>query len=177
MQKPHSEGRQHQPQISRTRTTKRYKLKIVQVDAPTTSYSEEDTNSFYNDVHETLGKPNHYTMVMGDFKAQIEKRKNLFETATGKFALELGNKRGDTLVKWATSKKYKIMNTMFQKIARRIWKWKSPKGVTKAEIDYFLTNRPDVVTDVTVINKVNIGNNNRKVVSNIKLDVEVERKK
>ena len=31
-------------------TEKRYKLKIVQVYAPTTSYLEEYTNSFYNDV-------------------------------------------------------------------------------------------------------------------------------
>ena len=41
--------------------TKRYKLNIVQVYAPTTSYSEEDMNSFYNDVDEILGKPNHTT--------------------------------------------------------------------------------------------------------------------
>ncbi len=33
--------------------TKRYKLKTVQVYAPTTSYSEEDINSFQNDVDET----------------------------------------------------------------------------------------------------------------------------
>ena len=48
---------------------KRYKLKIVQVYAPTTSYSEEDINSFYNDVDEALRKPHHYTIVMGDFNA------------------------------------------------------------------------------------------------------------
>ena len=50
---------------------RRYKLKIVQVYAPTTSYSDEDINNFYNDVDETLGKPNHYTTVMGDFIAQV----------------------------------------------------------------------------------------------------------
>ena len=38
---------------------KRYKLRIVQVYAPTTSYSNEDINNFYNDVDDTLGKPNH----------------------------------------------------------------------------------------------------------------------
>ena len=31
-------------------------------------------NSFYNDVDETIGKPNHYTIVMGDFNAQIGKK-------------------------------------------------------------------------------------------------------
>ena len=43
--------------------TKCYKLKIVQVYAQTTSYSE-DISSFYNDVGQTLGKPEHYTIVM-----------------------------------------------------------------------------------------------------------------
>ena len=78
--------------------TKRYKLKIVQVYAPTTSYSQEDINSFYSDVDETIGKPKHYTIVKGDFNAQIGKRTNPVETATGTFGLELRNERGDTLV-------------------------------------------------------------------------------
>ena len=54
------------------------------------------------------------------------------------------------------------MNTMFQKKARRRWTWKSPNGVSKTEIDYLLTNRPDIVTDVTVINQVNIGSDHRQ---------------
>ena len=109
-------------------------------------------------------KPNHYTIVMGDINAQIGKRTNPMETATGKFGLGLRNERGDTLVELETSRKYKNMNTMFQKKAGRGWAWKSPNGVMKTEIDYILTNRPDIVTDLTVINQVNV-----------KLDIEVER--
>ena len=56
-----------------------YKLKIVQLYAPTTSHSEEDINSLYNDVDETLGKPNHYTIVMEDFNAQIGKEQILWK--------------------------------------------------------------------------------------------------
>ena len=37
-------------------------------------------------------------------------------------------------------------------------------------------SRPDIVTDVTIINKVNIESDHRLVMSNIKLDIEVERK-
>ena len=126
--------------------TKRYKLKIMQVYAPTTSYAEEETTSFYNDVDETIAKPNHYTIVMGDFKVQIGKTTSPTETATGKFEfLELRTERGDTLVEWATSRKYNIVSTTFQKRARRRWAWKSPNGVTKTEIVYTLTNRPDIV--------------------------------
>ena len=99
--------------------TKRYKLKIVQVYALTTSYSKEDINSFYNDVVETLGKPNLYAIVIGDFNAQLKNRTNPMETATGTFGLELRKERGDILLEWATSRKNTIMNTMFQKKAGR----------------------------------------------------------
>ena len=44
--------------------TKCYKLKIVQVYVPTTSYSEEDMNSFHNDVDDFIGKPNQNTILM-----------------------------------------------------------------------------------------------------------------
>ena len=50
-----------------------------------------------------------------------------------------------------------------------------PNGVTNTEIDYILTNRPDIVTDITVVNQVNIGCNHILVMSSITLDVEVER--
>ena len=48
-----------------------------------------------------------------------------------------------------------------------------PKRCNK---DYILTNKPDIVTDVTASNQVNIGSDHRTVMSNIKLEVEVERK-
>ena len=78
--------------------TKRYKLNIVQVYAPTISYSEEDINSFYMDVDETLGKPNHYVVVMGEFNEQIGTWTNPVETATGKLGLVLRNERSDSLL-------------------------------------------------------------------------------
>ena len=56
--------------------TKCYKIKVVQVSTITTLYSEEDINTFYNDVGDTLGKLSHNTIVMGDFSAHIGKRTN-----------------------------------------------------------------------------------------------------
>ena len=142
--------------------TKRYKLKIVQVYAPTII-------SFYNDVDETLGKPNDYMIVMGDFNAQTRKRTYPMETTTAKFGFELRNERGDTFVERATSRKYNILNTVFQNKAGRRWTWKSQNGVTKTDIDCILTKRPYIDTDVTVINHV-IGSDHMLVM--IKLDVE-----
>ena len=54
---------------------------------------------------------------------------------------------------------------------------KTQNSVTKTEIDYILTNRPDIVTDVAVIKQVNIGSDHRMGMSSIKLNAEVERKK
>ena len=49
-------------------------------------------------------------------------------------------------------------------------------GVTKSKIDYILTNRPDISTDITVINQVNIGSDHRLVMSKTRWVVEVESK-
>ena len=68
------------------------------------------------------------------------------------------------------------MNTMFQKKVKRRWIWKSPNGVTKTEIDYILTDRPDIGTYVKLINLVNIGSDHIMAMSSIKLGVEMERK-
>ena len=44
------------------------KQRIVQMYAPSTSYSEEDINNFYNDVDATLGETKSHMIVMEDFK-------------------------------------------------------------------------------------------------------------
>ena len=46
------------------RITDRYQMKIVQVYAPTTSHSYEETDNFYNTVDKILEKPTHYTIIL-----------------------------------------------------------------------------------------------------------------
>ena len=77
----------------------------------------------------------------------------------------------------ATSKNFKIMNTQFQKKAGRRWTWRSPDGNTKNEIGYIMTDKPSMVTDVTVINRVNIGSDHRMVMGSITLNTRAERRK
>ena len=69
------------------------------------------------------------------------------------------------------------MNTQFQKRAGRRWTWRSPDGNTKNEIDYIMTDKPSMVTDVTVINRVNIGSDHRMVISSFTLNARAERRK
>ena len=64
------------------RITGRYQLKIVQVYAPTTSHSDEETDNFYNTIDKILEKQTHYTIVMGDFNAKVGGQTNTSERAT-----------------------------------------------------------------------------------------------
>ena len=114
---------------------------------------------------------------MGDFNAKVGGQTNTSERVTEWFGLGQRNERGDTLVEWATSKNFKIMNTQFQKKAGRRWTWRSPDGNTKNEIDYIKTDKPSMVTDVTVINRVNIGSDHRMVMGSITLNTRAERRK
>ena len=52
----------------------------------------------------------------------------------------------------------------------RRWTWRSPDGRTKNEIDYIMTDKPSMVTDVTVVNSINIGNDHRMVMGSVTLN-------
>ena len=58
----------------------------------------------------------------------------------------------DNLVELASSKKFKFMNTQFQKKTERRWTWRGPGGNNKHVIDYTMTDKHSMVTDVSVIN-------------------------
>ena len=113
---------------------------------------------------------------MGDVNAKVGGQTNTSKRATGCFGLGQRNERGDIIVEWATSTNFKIMNTQFQKKAGRRWTWRSPDGNTKNEIDCIVTDNPSMVTDVTVINRVNIGSDHRMVMGSITLNTRAERR-
>ncbi len=67
-------------------------------------------------------------------------------------------------------------HTISEETGRR-WTWRIPDGNTKNEIDYIMTDKPSMVTDVTVINRVNIGIDHRMVTGSITLNTRAERRK
>ncbi len=71
------------------------------------------------------------------------------------------------------------MKTQFQKKAGRRWTWRRPDGNTKNEIDCIMTDNPSMVTDVTVINRINIGSDHNQimVMSSITIPTRAERRK
>ena len=156
---------------------KRYQVKVIQVYAPTSTHDDEEVERFYEDVENAMKRnKTQFTFVIGDFNAKVGQKRS-GETAVGNFGIGNRNDRGDLLVEFAERNQLKIMNTFFQKKANRKWTWKGPNGITKNEIDFILTNRSDIVKDVTVLNKVNVGSDHRMVRSRLGLNLRVERNK
>ena len=75
MERQHNKSILWEFQSSRTivvRVTDRYQLKIVQVYAPTTSHSDEETDNFYNTIDKILEKQKHYTIAIGNLMRKLE---------------------------------------------------------------------------------------------------------
>ena len=70
------------------RLSKNYTIKVIQVYAPTTSHSEEETEDFYEQLQDTIDEDKtNATIVMGDLNAKIGINPDIKETSTGKFGL------------------------------------------------------------------------------------------
>ncbi|XP_066956327.1 craniofacial development protein 2-like [Macrobrachium rosenbergii] len=94
------------------RISKRYRLTIIQVYAPTSVSSQEELDNFYDDLYTTLNNNKaHYNIIMGDFNAKIGQGN---EDCVGKFGYGERNERGDDLINFAVAHDSKIMNTFFQ---------------------------------------------------------------
>ncbi|XP_013383867.1 uncharacterized protein LOC106154146 [Lingula anatina] len=152
-------------------------MKLIQVYAPTSSRPDEEVEQLYEEVQRQLTTDCHYHIVMGDFNAKIGIKSDEQERSTGKFGSGERNDRGDLLIEWATANNMKIMNTVYKKKISRRWTWQSPDGCTRNEIDYIMTNRPNIFTDVKVLNRLDAGSDHRAVMGVIRINVRKDRQK
>ena len=81
---------------------KRYSLTLTQIYAPTTSYSDEDTDDFYQQLADNVIQQNHKLhVIMGDFIAKVGEKSTRSELCIGPHGLGTRNERGQTLVDFA----------------------------------------------------------------------------
>ena len=116
-------------------------ISIIQVYAPTSSYSDEELEEFYGELEEEMEKipRGDYIVVTGDWNAKIGP--GAYETwagTVGKFGLGETNDRGVRLLEFARTKELTLANTLFpHKDSRRVT-WCSPSGDTRNQIDFIL---------------------------------------
>ena len=157
------------------RISKQYKIRIIQVYAPTSVSSQEELEEFYDDLQtEMRHKKTHYNVIMGDFNAKVGKGD---EDCVGSFGYGVRNDRGDDLINFATAHGFKIMNTYYKKKKNRRWTWRSPNFETFNEIDYVLVDKNNIVKNFVVLNKVNIDSDHRMIRCKVQIDSKQERKR
>ena len=157
------------------RISKRYKIRIIQVYAPTSVSSQEELEEFYDDLQtEMRYKKTHYLVIMGDFNAKVGKRD---EDCVGSFGYGVRNDRGDDLINFATAHAFKIMNTYYKKKKNRRWTWRSPNFEPFNEIDYVLVDKNSIVKNFEVLNKVNVDSDHRMIRCKVQIDSKQERKR
>ena len=57
------------------------------------------------------------------------------------------------------------------------WTWRSPDGRITNEIEYMMTDKPSMVTDVTVVNRINTIRDHRMVMGSVTLNIRAESRK
>ena len=81
------------------------------------------------------------------------------------------------LVKFAEYHGLKIVNSLFKKHGNRCWTWISPNSETKNKIDYILTDKYGIFSDLSVLNSINTGSDHRVVQGRAQMNTRLERAK
>ena len=119
-----------------------HNITIIQVYAPTTSYSDEDVDEFYKTLQRTIDNVprRDIKVVMGDFNAQVGDDSTTWNGVLGRYGYGSMNERGERLLQFCRLNKLNIMNTWFKHKPSRKWTWKSPSDRTQM-IDYIMIDR------------------------------------
>ncbi|XP_057335067.1 uncharacterized protein LOC130673870 [Microplitis mediator] len=144
---------------------------VIQAHAPTENSSQEEIDSFYED----LAKAHHststeYVVSMGDFNAQIGIPKKYKRSATGEYGYGIRSGRGTRLIQYAQEYNLKIINTMFKIKPKNRWTWISPDKNTRNEIDYIMTMKHHMISKYEVQPSFSFGSDHRLLRATILLN-------
>lgn len=141
---------------------------IVQVHAPTTAHSDQEVDEFYEQVKETIDtmkekyKGKSEIWIIGDFNAAVGTRRKEESKIMGPYGIGKRNKRGETLVNFASEQNMKLLNTYIEGTKDLKWTWRSPKD-TFHENDYLMSHEIDNVLKAEIIHNLPFQSDHRMV--------------
>ena len=142
--------------VSSIMMTAKFKLKegmlnVIQVYAPTSAYSEDDSDAFYDALQLHIQKVPESLIVMGDFNAKVGADNSDGVPTLGNFGLGKANNRGEKLLEFCTLHKLAVCNTYFQhKECRRVT-WTFPDGQYKNQIDFIIIGQSRDIPKLQII--------------------------
>ena len=153
---------------------KPFDIAVIQVYAPTQDYTDEEIESFYEDVQDTIKqlKSTDILVMMGDLNAKVGSQRH--GDVVGNQGLGEKNDRGDRLVQFCEENKLMIANTFFNHPKRRLYTWSSPGDLHRNQIDYIMmsTRHRNAVRQVKTFPGADIGSDHNPVVATIVLKLK-----
>ncbi|XP_052738586.1 uncharacterized protein LOC128198269 [Bicyclus anynana] len=137
---------------------------IVQIYSPTEQSTKTEIDTFYSSLNIAIKEHTHKNcIIMGDFNAQVGTPRNGEDIVLGPYSYGKRTRNGQKLMEMAFENNMTILNSQFKKRTSRRWTWISPDGRYKNEIDYFLTNKPNLFEDCGTITNLNFNSNHRMI--------------
>lgn len=123
--------------------SKHIKLSIIQCYSPTNEVSDEEKDTFYNNLQGIIHRtPKHdMIIVMGDMNAKVGNNNTDRETSIGKHGLGEMNENGERMMDFCEMNGLIACNTLFPHKDIHKYTWISPDKRTKNQIDYIMINR------------------------------------
>ena len=157
---------------------KPFKLVLIQVYAPTTDYSEEEVDMFYQEVEEAIAvaKTTDMVFVLGDLNAKVGRGKE--EKTVGPHGLGIRNERGERLVNFCKEHNLIVTNTYYQHGNRRLYTWKSPGDTCRNQIDYIMVKQRfrNSVKDVRTYPGADMNSDHCLLVARVRLKIKIPKK-
>ena len=119
---------------------KPFNITIIQTYTPTSAYSNEDVEVFYEELQKVLNKTpkKDILVVQGDWNAKI--REDAYENC-GRHCNIKSNERGRRLLEFASYNDLMVANTFGSHKTSRKITWHSPDGKTHNQIDYIMVKK------------------------------------
>ncbi|XP_068734478.1 uncharacterized protein [Montipora capricornis] len=118
-----------------------FNITLFQAYAPTSDYSDEDIEIFYQDIQENFDKAQKkdIRIILGDFNARVGKdTAKDWPKQQGPHCNVTTNDRGLRLLEFANYNDLVIANTLGKHKKSRTMTWHHPNGVNHGQIDYIL---------------------------------------
>ena len=158
---------------------KPFNIVVLQLYAPTTDHSDEEIDTFYEEVDKALKqtKSTDNVIIMGDFNAKVGN--TAMSRCMGKEGLGKTNERGERLIQFCEHHDVCIVNTMYKQPKRLLYTWKSPGDLHRNQIDYVLVkNRfKNAVITCKTYPGADIGSDHNPVIMKMKLKLKIPQSK
>ena len=121
-----------------------FNVTIIQVYAPTTEYSDQEIETFYDKIQNVIQNTakKDILIVQSDWNSKVGVNAHkVWEGTCGINCNPITNYRGLRLLEFASSNELIIANTYGKHKESRIWTWHSPNNAYHNQIDYILTKR------------------------------------